>query len=261
MYARRELMMAFARRDFATRYRASALGWLWSLLQPLATLVLFSLVFTIIFRVQAPPLGNGHGSSYPAYLFTGLVTWNLLTGLMNSSMTQLLISGELLRKVAFPAWTAVVGGSVVQLMQVAVEFLVLVVMMVILGNVGWTWLLALPVMLAAACFGQGIGLFLAMLNAHCGDVRYTTTVVLAILYFLTPVMYPLAMLDGQGGVLAWVIILNPLTWYVSAMHDVMYSLVIPALPRFAALLVVGYGTLWAGFTYFNRRDDGLGELL
>jgi hypothetical protein len=45
------------------------------------------------------------------------------------------------------------------------------------------------------------------------------------------------------------------------MHDVMYSLVIPALPRFAALLVVGYGTLWAGFTYFNRRDDGLGELL
>jgi ABC-2 type transport system permease protein len=261
MYGRRELLAAFARRDFSTRYRASVVGWLWSLLQPMATLVLFGLVFTLVFRVQAPPLGNGQGSSYPAYLFTGLVVWNFVTGLMNASMTQLLISGELLRKVAFPAWAPVLGGSVVQAVQVALEFLVLVIVMLYLRNVGWTWLLALPILLAAACFGQGVGLVLAIRNAYSGDVMHTASVVLAIAYFLTPVLYPLEMVDAQGGLLAWVVNLNPLTWYVSALHDVMYSLVLPTLSRLAVLFVVGYGTLWAGFAYFRRRDVGLGELL
>ena len=59
LYSRRALVWAFANRDFATRYRSSVLGWLWSLIQPLATLVVFAAVFSIVFRIQAPPLGNG----------------------------------------------------------------------------------------------------------------------------------------------------------------------------------------------------------
>jgi len=84
LYARRGLIRAFAQRDFATRYRSSVIGWGWSLLQPLAMLVIFGAVFTIVFRVQAPPLGIGAGNtsgnaSYVAFLFTGIVTWNLFS--------------------------------------------------------------------------------------------------------------------------------------------------------------------------------------
>ena len=110
---------AFANRDFATRYRSSVLGWAWSLIQPLATLVVFAAVFSIVFRIEAPPLGNGDGSSYAAFLFTGLVTWNAFSSLLNLSMTQLKSNGELLKKVQFPAWAPVLGASIVQLVQVA----------------------------------------------------------------------------------------------------------------------------------------------
>ena len=70
LYRQRSLIWAFADRDFATRYRSSVLGWAWSLIQPLATLVIFAGVFSVVFKIQPPPLGNGNGGSYAAFLFT-----------------------------------------------------------------------------------------------------------------------------------------------------------------------------------------------
>jgi len=261
LYSRRALIWAFANRDFATRYRSSVLGWAWSLLQPLATLVVFSAVFSVVFRIQAPPLGNGNGSSYAAFLFTGIVTWNLFSGVLNLSMTQLKSNGELLKKVQFPAWAPILGASIVQLVQVLLELVVLVLMFLFLRNIGWTWILAVPILLGALLFSQGLGLVLSILNARYGDVQYIVAVVLGALYFLTPVLYPIAMVEGQNEVLGWVIKLNPMTWYVQGMHDVMYSLVAPPLWSIAALLVGGFVVFWAGLAAFNRGSEDIGELL
>jgi ABC-2 type transport system permease protein len=158
LYTRRARVWAFANRDFATRYRASVLGWAWSLIQPLATLIVFAAVFTVVFRIQAPPLGNGNGSSYAAFLFTGLVTWNLFSSLLNLSMSQLKSNGELLKKVQFPAWTPILGASIVQLVQIVLELAVLIAMFLFLRNVGWTWILAVPILIGALLFSQGLGL-------------------------------------------------------------------------------------------------------
>ncbi|MCP4812143.1 MAG: ABC transporter permease, partial [Planctomycetaceae bacterium] len=156
LYRQRALVRAFANRDFSTRYRSSILGWAWSLLQPLATLLVYAAVFSLVFRIQAPPLGSDPDrTSFAAFLFTGMVTFNLFSGLLMLSMTQLKSNGELLRKVHFPAWTPILGASVVQLVQVALEIVVLIVMFLWLGNIGITWFLAIPVLLATAMFGQG----------------------------------------------------------------------------------------------------------
>lgn len=262
LYSRRALISAFATRDFATRYRSSALGWAWSLVQPLATLVVFAAVFSIVFRIQAPPMGgNPDTTSYAAFLFTGLVTWNLFSGLLNLSMTQLKSNGELIKKVQFPAWAPILGASVVQLLQVALELIVLVVMFLVLLNVGWTWLLAIPILIGCALFAQGVGLMLSILNARYGDVQQIVVVVLGALYFLTPILYPMSLIEGQNEILGWVIKLNPMSWYVQGMHDVMYSLIAPPLWQIGALLVGGFLVFWAGFTVFNRSSDDLGELL
>jgi ABC-type polysaccharide/polyol phosphate export permease len=261
LYSQRALVWAFANRDFATRYRASVLGWAWSLIQPLATLIVFAAVFSIVFRIQAPPLGNGNGSSYAAFLFTGLVTWNLFSGLLNLSMTQLKSNGELLKKVQFPAWTPVLGASIVQLVQVLLELLVLIVMFLWLRNVGWTWILAIPILVGCGLFAQGIGLVLSIVNARFGDVQYIVAVVLGALYFLTPVLYPISMLDGQNPLFGLVIKLNPMSWYVQSMHDVMYTLVAPPWWVIVSLLVGGFLTFWAGFAIFNRWSEDIGEML
>jgi ABC-type polysaccharide/polyol phosphate export permease len=261
LYTRRALIWAFANRDFATRYRSSILGWGWSLVQPIATLVVFAAVFSIVFRIQAPPMGNGEGSSYAAFLFTGLVTWNLFSGLLNLSMTQLKSNGELLKKVQFPAWAPVLGASIVQLVQVLLELLVLILMFLVLRNVGWTWLLAIPILIGTMLFSQGLGLMLSILNARFGDVQYIVAVVLGALYFLTPVLYPMSMLEGQNAILGWVIKLNPMSWYVQAMHDVMYTLVAPPALVIVALLVGGFAVFWAGLAVFDRGSEDIGELL
>jgi ABC-type polysaccharide/polyol phosphate export permease len=261
LYSRRALILAFANRDFATRYRSSVLGWAWSLLQPLATLVVFAAVFSIVFRIQAPPLGNGNGTSYAAFLFTGIVTWGMFSGILNLSMTQLKSNGELLKKVQFPAWAPILGASLVQLIQVVLELIVLIAMFVFLLNVGWTWILAIPILIGLLLFAQGIGLMLSILNARYGDVQYIVAVVLGALYFLTPILYPLDMIEGQSDLLAWVIKLNPMTWFVESMHDVMYSLVAPAWWVIVALLGGGFLTFWVGLAVFDRSSEDIGELL
>ena len=261
LYRQRALIGAFANRDFATRYRSSILGWAWSLIQPLAILVVFAAVFSLVFRIQAPDLGNGEGSSYAAFLFTGLVTWNLFAGLLNLSMTQLKSNGELLKKVQFPAWAPILGASIVQLIQVLLELAVLIVMFLWLGNVGWTWVLAIPILVGTALFAQGIGLVLSIINARFGDVMYIVAVVLSALYFLTPVLYPISMVDGQNELLSLVVKLNPMSWYVESMHEVMYSLVAPPALVIAALLVGGFLIFWAGLAIFNRGSEDIGELL
>ena len=261
LWSRRALIAAFANRDFATRYRSSVLGWAWSLLQPLATLVIFAAVFSLVFRVQPPPLGNGNTGNYAAFLFTGLVTWNLFSGLLTLSMTQLKSNGELLKKVQFPAWAPVLGASLVQLIQVALEIFVLVAMLLVLLNVSWTWLLAIPILIGLALFAQGIGLVLSIVNARYGDVQYIVAVVLGALYFVTPVLYPLALVDDQSNWLGMIVKANPVSWYVEAMHDAMYSLVAPNALEILGLLVLGAGAFLAGLAIFDRASEDIGELL
>jgi ABC-type polysaccharide/polyol phosphate export permease len=261
LYRQRALIWAFANRDFATRYRASVLGWAWSLIQPLATLVVFAAVFSIVFRIEAPPLGNGNGSSYAAFLFTGLVTWNAFSSLLTLSMTQLKSNGELLKKVQFPAWAPVLGASIVQLIQIVLELTVLVLMLLFLRNAGWTWILAIPILLGTVLFAQGIGLMLSIVNARYGDVMYIVSVTLGALYFLTPVLYPMSLLEGQNEILGWIIRLNPMSWYVQSMHDVMYTLVAPPALVVLALLVGGFAVFWIGLAVFDRGSEDIGEIL
>ena len=262
IYRRRALIGAFATRDFATRYRSSFLGWFWSLLQPLATLLVYAAVFSLVFRIQAPPLGaDPERSSFAAFLFTGMVTWNLFSSILLLSMTQLRSNSELLKKVPFPAWAPIFGATVVQLIQVALESVVLIGMFAWQRNVGITWLLAIPILLATALFAQGIGLMLAVANARFGDVQYIVTVVLGALYFLTPILYPLSLVQNTANWLAIIVQINPMTWFVEAMHDVMYLLVAPDWWQIPALLVIGIAVLWLGMVVFERKGEDLREWL
>ena len=261
MYRQRALIWAFAQRDFATRYRSSALGWVWSLAQPLASLLIFAAVFSIVFRIQAPPLGgNPESSSFAAFLFTGLVTFNLFSGLINVSMLQLKGSGDLLKKVQFPAWAPVLGSGIVQLVQIFFEFVVLAVVLLVLGNLSWTWLLAFPILVGVALLGQGIGLFVAVPYVKYGDVHAMVTIALQALYFLTPILYPLSFIEGVSSSLKNVVLWNPLTWYVEAMHDVMYSLVLPDWWLIPALFGFGFAVFLLGISAFTRSSRDIGEL-
>jgi len=261
LISRRGLVWAFAQRDFRTRYRTSAIGWAWSLLQPLANLAVFSLVFSLVFKAKAPELGNGRGDIYALYLFTGLVMWGLFAALLNLSMSSLRESSSLLRKVAFPAWAPVLGAGLVQLVQVALESAVLLIWFLIVGNVGWTWLYAPFLIAGIGLFAQGVGLAIAALNARFGDVEYIVGVVLAALYFLTPILYPASLLTGDIAWLGTLVTGHPVSWYVTAMHDSLYSLDGPGVLDTALLFVFGGLVFLGGLWIFDRTSEDIGELL
>jgi ABC-type polysaccharide/polyol phosphate export permease len=259
--AKRGLIWAFAQRDFRTRYRTSVIGWTWSLLQPLASLAVFAVVFSVVFRAQAPPLGNGEGSSYALYLFTGFIGWNMFSGLLNLSMASLRESGALLRKVAFPAWAPVLGSTLVQMVQVVLETLVLLTWFVVIGNVGWAWLYAPFLVLGLALFAEGIGLLLSTANARYGDVQYIVGVSLAALYFLTPVLYPLSAVPENRAWLRAFVEWQPVSWYVRAFHDSLYLMTGPGLLDTAGLLLFGAAVFCGSLWVFDRTTEDVGELL
>jgi len=258
---RRGLVWAFAQRDFRTRYRTSAIGWAWSLLQPLANLAVFAVVFSLVFKATAPELGNGEGSIYALYLFTGLVAWGLFAALINLSMSSLRESGALLRKVAFPAWAPVLGAGLVQLVQVALESTVLLVWFISVGNIGWTWFYSPFLLLGLALFAQGVGLVLATLNARYGDVEYIVAVVLAALYFLTPILYPASQIPGESGWLGGFVTGHPVAWYINSLHDSLYTLDGPGVLRTALLVLFGGTVFFGGLWIFDRTTEDVGELL
>ena len=102
---------------------------------------------------------------------------------------------------------------------------------------------------------------LSVVNARYGDVQYIVQVVLQALYFLTPILYPLSLVEGTSEWLANIVKANPLTWFVETMHQVMYSLTTPQWWVIPSLLVFGFAVFWAGFTIFNRSSEDIGELL
>ena len=257
----RGLIWAFAMRDFRTRYRSSTLGWAWSLLQPLASLSVYAVVFSVVFRVAAPPLGNGNGTSYVLFLFTGIVMFNLFAGLLTLSMQGLKASGELLRKVSFPAYAPVLGSSFVQLVQGALELSILLGWFAVIGNVGLTWLATPVLFLGLALMTQGVGLVLASANARYGDVAFIVGVLLSALYFVTPILYPLsAVPDNVPGLHAFVTY-QPLSWFAEGLHQSLYELKWPDPWLLFGSLAVGVAVFIGGLWVFERTTEDIGELL
>ncbi len=208
-------------------------------------------------------MGSG-GRSYALFLFTGLVAWGLFAAMINLSMSSLRESGSLLRKVAFPAWAPVLGAGLVQLIQVGLESIVLLVWFVFVGNSAWSWLYAPFIVLGMACFAQGVGLALATLNARFGDVEYIVSVVLAALYFLTPVLYPASQVPG-GAAGGWGHRRDRSRrsrWYVAlAARLALQPTTVPARWRPSVWCVFGLGVADLGSVDLRADDEDVGELL
>ena len=259
----RGLIGNFAQRELRGKYKGSALGQLWSLLNPLATLAIYSLVFGIFLRVAPPVAGNGELKNFAVYLFTALVAWNFFNAIVTGAIGALAGAGPLLKKIYFPPFAPVLGGAGATLYQAGIEIGLLVVVMIVLQNISFT-LLLLPVLLALlALFAIGIGLLLAMLNVKYRDVAYLTSIGLNLLFYGTPIIYPLTIVPEHknGWPLQRIIELNPLTQFVEAFRDVVYDLTVPSASRLLGLLVVSVVVFLAGFAFFERGSRDVAELL
>ncbi|PRZ44364.1 ABC-2 type transport system permease protein [Antricoccus suffuscus] len=259
----RGLIGNFASREIKGKYRGSLLGSVWSLLNPLSTLAIYSIVFGFFLRFPNRVAGNGTLSSFPVYLFTALVLWNFFNALVTGSIGALVGAGPLLRKIYFPPFTAVFGSMLAVLNQLMIEIGILVVVFLIAWNISWTILL-LPILLALfAAFGLGVGMFFAMLNARFRDVNYIITVLLNLLFYSAPIIYPIELVQAKYGEYPWLKLYeyNPLTVFIESFRNILWDLKFPGWPSMAYMVIVSLLVLAGGWFFFQRRAHDVSEEL
>lgn len=263
VWAFRPLVWNFAQRELKGKYKGSVLGWAWSLINPVATLITYTLVFSTIFRAVPPPLGNGREGNYTLFLFTGLVVWTFFSNTVNGSMSSLVSVGPLLRKIYFPPFAPVAGGAVANGVQTLIEITILLLVMLVLGNVSATMLLVPVLCVLLALFALGIGLVLSVWNVYYRDVSYLVGLALQVLFYATPIIYPPSLIPEQafGLPLRRLLELNPVSQFVAAFRDVVYALQVPSLLQMLSLTVISVGTLAVGWWVFHRRARDVSEEL
>lgn len=260
----RGLVLNLAQRELKLRYKRSLLGWLWSLINPAATLLVFMLVFGIFLRVQPPVAGNGSLQSFALFLFTGLVVWNFFSAVVTGSMGWLLASGDLLKKVYFPPESPLFAGALSVLVQTLTEAAILVSVLAIVGNISWTFVLLPVVIVLLFLFAVGLGLIASLLNVYFRDVTHIVSIGTTILFYATPIVYPFGLVPEQiwgGFPIADVIRFNPLTHFVGATRDLLYHLTVPSAGRMAVIATISLGTFALGWVLFRRRAPVLSEEL
>ncbi|MGI9577086.1 MAG: ABC transporter permease [Microthrixaceae bacterium] len=264
VWSYRTLISNLVQRDLKSRYKRSVLGWSWSLINPLATLLVYSLVFGVILRGVPPVAGNGELQNYAIFLFCGLVAWNAFYNTYTAALNSLEDAGPLLTKVYFPPECPPIAGALSEVYQTAIEMLVLLGVMVIVGNLGATTLLAPLGLIAASVFGLGLGMVAGLWNVRYRDVAYTSTIVLQLLFYGTPIIYPRDIVPET----AWgwlplgrLIDLNPMTHFVGVFRDLVYGLELPSVASTAYASFFMLGALALGWwTYASAAPRIIEEL-
>lgn len=249
VWSYRMLIVNLAQRDLKARYKKSFLGWLWSLINPATTLAIYTVVFGVFLGAVAPVAGNGTTQSFALYLFCGLVAWNFFSGTINTAISSFATAGGLLTRTYFPPECPMISGLVTVAIQAALELAILIGLMVVLGNVAWTFVLVIPVFFMLGCFAFGIGLVLGLGNVRYRDVSYLVGIGLQVLFYLTPIVYPLEIVPESWQV---VLELNPLTAYVYAVRQAVYGLALPTATNWIVMGVSATVSLLAGWWIFGR---------
>lgn len=208
------LIKELALTDFKLRYQGSALGYLWSLMKPLALFVVMYIVFTRVFRI-----GNDI-EHYPVYLLLGLVIWEFFVEVTSSSMTAIVGQGDLIRKVYFPRIVLVISRSITALLTFFLNFIVVLLFMFYNGvDLSWGILLFPLLVLEMLILIMGTSFFLSSLFVKFRDIGHIWDVFVRALFYATPILYPMSIVPQN---LAKVQILNPIA---QILQDSRYLLI------------------------------------
>jgi lipopolysaccharide transport system permease protein len=248
LYASRSLFLSFVGRELRNRYAGSISGALWAILHPIAQLAIFAFVFAAIFRSRA---GNLDESQYIAFYACGLWPWLAFREGLARGTSALQNAAQLIKKIAFPN-ELVVAASVSATFVVHLGGFALALLVLKLFNQPID-LLGMPVAIIACATlyvaALGLALALSAIQLIIRDVEQVLGPILDLLFFLTPILYPLAAVPKD---LQPVVAANPLTFILERLHDAL--LFHPALPQLGDLLALGCAciVLLIGYALFRR---------
>ena len=249
----RELLFFLVWRDVKVRYKQTALGVLWVLLQPLLSMIVFSVLFGGLLKV---PSGE---TPYPLFAFAALLPWNYFAGSFTRASNSLIASSHLITKVYFPRLIIPMSGVLSGLVDFAVAFAVLVGLLLFYRVPLTPAAALLPALIALAMLtALGFGLWLSALNVRYRDVQYLVPYLVQIGMYLTPVVYGSNLIPER---FRWLLNLNPMTGVVEGFRWALLGTETAPGPMIAVSSVAALALLISGAYYFRRTERTFADVV
>lgn len=268
----RELLQNLTNREVRGKYRRTALGQLWSLANPIAAILIYTFIFSFIFRLPAQ-VGDPSGlDNYALWLVCGLLPWLFFNRVLSLGVDSLVLNGALIQKVYFPRIVLPLSLANATFFTWMLEMGVLVVAFMFLGAFVLPWL---PVLLVAmvvfALFAVGLAMIVSIVNVYFRDLSYLLTIVLQFWFYLTPILYPIDLVVTQserlGGLFGSPITLlnlyqvNPIEGFIEIFRNILYD---NAAPEGSTVLIaLGWTvlSLGGGLLLYAKKEKQMAELL
>ena len=252
LWACRELLYFLMWRDIKVRYKQTALGAAWAVIQPLITMIIFTYFFGKLAKLPT------EGVPYPIFVYAGLLLWTFFSNGVMGAANSLIGNSNLITKVYFPRLiipSAAVGAG---LLDLGIAAVLLVGMLVYYGfSVTWEYLMILPLIVITTLVTLGVGIWVSALNVKYRDVRYALPFLIQVWFFLTPIIYPYSLVPREW---RWLLALNPLTGIVESFRASLFGRQVPWL----ALLYSGGLALimlvYSSYT-FRRMERSFAEFI
>lgn len=270
----RELLLNLTARDVKGRYKRTALGNLWSLINPIATMAIYTVVFGVLMRVPIDASRTGL-HIFALWLMCALIPWTFFASAVSVGLGAIVNNANLVKKVFFPREVLVASSVFALDVTTAIELGVLAVALLLFGNMVLPWLpMALVLLALLTAFALGVALMLAVANVYFRDTEHFAAIGLQIWMYATPIIYPLALVaraeEEVNEVLAqWDLSvslvtlwqLNPMYHFTNAFRSIFYEVTWPSGEDMIWVTVTAAVTLAVGIWVFRRFEPRLAEEL
>ena len=271
------LVSNLARRQLSSQYKRTALGRLWSLINPLASVAVYSLVFGLVLRGGVAPGTNSGITSFALWIAIGVIAWGYLSGSILTGMNSLTSNTALLTKVYFPRWVILVAEMVANTVNHLPEIGILIVVSMFIGGPGVLPYvpLLIGVVLLTGLFATGVGLALSIGMVYFRDLSYLWSIFNQVWLYISGIVFPLTLLvtvqndlfdkgwEIRGGPipLAQIARLNPAQLYVEAYRSILFDFSAPSIGVWLGCLIWAVGALALGILVFRRHSARIVEAL
>lgn len=252
-WAYRELLYFLIWRDVKVRYKQTAIGIGWTILQPLLTMVIFTLVFGKLAKVPSD------GLPYPVFAYTALLPWNLFAGALNRCTISLVGSANLITKVYFPRLIVPASATLSGIIDFGISFVFLLFMMLWFGILPTLGVILLPLFLILTLMTVlAVGLWLSALNVRYRDVGHAIPFLIQIWLFLSPVAYPASLVPERWQMLYS---LNPMVGVIEGFRWALLGKESPDLNMIAVSTAAVVVLLFGGLVYFRRIERTFADVV
>lgn len=254
----RDLIWQMTKREVVGRYRGSVLGLFWSFFNPVLMLIIYTFVFSVVFKARWGAGGESR-FEFALILFCGLIVFNLFAECLTRAPVLIVSNVNYVKKVVFPLEILPLVTMGAALFHGIVSLGVLLVFYVLVSaSLHWTIILAPLVILPLLLTTLGLSWFLASLGVFVRDVAQTIGLLVTVLMFLSPIFYPVASLPEKYRIFIY---MNPLTVIIEQMRDVLIWGKTPSWLGWCVMMVVGSAIAWLGLVWFQKTRKGFADVL